>query len=144
MKLLFQPGNSVYVVWCSLKSSAAEEGKHGAKTMVEEGCLKDCDMCFGIHLWNTIPFGEVGISSGPVMANSDRFYITINGRGGHGSMPHDCSDPILAAAALVQNSQQLVSRNLDPRDQGSNKSEKCGLSLIVIIKRCCLVWQYCK
>jgi hypothetical protein len=52
---------------------------------------------FGIHLWSTFPLFHCAIGAGPVMAHSDRFAISIVGRGGHGSMPHDTSDPIVAA-----------------------------------------------
>lgn len=95
----------------------AEEGHFGAKLMVEEGCLETVEMTFGIHLWNTLRLGQVAASNGPVMAHSDRFEIIVEGRGGHGSMPHDTIDPILAAANLVVSAQQIVSRNVDPADK---------------------------
>jgi amidohydrolase len=60
----------------------AEEGGHGAREMVAGGCMQDVTKVFGIHLWNTLQVGEVGISLGPVMANSDRFFVNVNGRGG--------------------------------------------------------------
>ena len=90
----------------------AEEGFHGAKLMVDDGVLQDCTAVYGAHLWTTLPTGQVGVSPGPVMANSDRFVIQVNGRGGHGSMPQDACDPVLAAAALVQSAQQIVARQL--------------------------------
>uniref|UniRef100_A0A7S4L9F0 Peptidase M20 dimerisation domain-containing protein n=1 Tax=Paramoeba aestuarina TaxID=180227 RepID=A0A7S4L9F0_9EUKA len=97
----------------------AEEGYHGARKMVEEGCMEDVEAVFGIHLWNTLAYGKIGISEGPVMANSDRFTIEITGRGGHGSMPHDCADPTLAAANVVLNAQQIVARNLNPMKESA-------------------------
>jgi amidohydrolase len=97
--LLFQPG---------------EEGHHGARLMVEQGCLESVTHVFGIHLWSTLPLYQVGLDAGPVMANSDRFAMHVLGRGGHGSMPHDTADPVVAAAALVLQAQHVVSRNVDP------------------------------
>lgn len=92
----------------------AEEGLHGARLMVEEGCLRDVVSVVGLHLWSTMPVGQVGVSPGPVMANSDRFVLTCQGRGGHGSAPHQAADPVLAAAEVVVSAQQIVSRNIDP------------------------------
>jgi amidohydrolase len=92
----------------------AEEGMHGAREMVAEGCMADVTHVFGAHLWTTLPVGTIAVSTGPVMANSDRFYATVKGRGGHGSMPQDARDPILAAAAVVMQAQQIVSRNTNP------------------------------
>ena len=56
------------------------------------------------------------MQSGTVMAASDRFSITIRGRGGHGAMPHLSADPVVAAAAVVASLQPLVSRETSPTD----------------------------
>jgi amidohydrolase len=58
--------------------------------------------------------GKVFVSVGPVMANSDRFEITVLGKGGHGAIPQGTVDPILAASTIVLSAQQIVSRNTDP------------------------------
>ena len=50
------------------------------------------------------------------MAASDRFNITVSGRGGHGAMPHLSADPVVAAAAVVSALQPLVSRETSPTD----------------------------
>jgi amidohydrolase len=52
------------------------------------------------------------------MAQPDAFTITVNGKGGHGSMPHQTVDPIHAAAQIVVGAQSIISRNLDPLDPG--------------------------
>merc|ERR1719245_550004 len=46
------------------------------------------------------------------MAQSSFFDIKIQGRGGHGSQPHACIDPIVCGAAIVQSLQTIVSRSL--------------------------------
>lgn len=94
----------------------AEEGHHGARLMVDDGCMESVERVYAIHLWNTLAVGQVGLSLGPVMANSDRFKINIVGKGGHGSMPHDCRDPILAQASLILLVQQIASRNTNPTE----------------------------
>jgi amidohydrolase len=96
----------------------AEEIALGAQAMIDDGVLNapEPDVALGLHLWNTIPFGQVGITPGPIMAGADIFEITIQGAGGHGASPHETHDPLLAAAQLVTALQSIVSRNVDPLD----------------------------
>jgi amidohydrolase len=93
---------------------AEEKPPGGAKPMVEAGALDGVDAVFGLHLWQNLPTGCLGIVKGPMMANSDSFTIVVKGKGGHGSMPQATVDPILAASQLVVNVQSIVSRNVDP------------------------------
>jgi len=86
----------------------------GAKLMIEEGALEGVDAIFGLHLWQNLATGIVGVVKGPMMAQPDAFSITIKGKGGHGSMPQQTVDPILVASQLVVNVQSIVSRNIDP------------------------------
>jgi amidohydrolase len=96
----------------------AEEHEGGGRVMVEQGLFRQfpMEMVFGLHNWPGIPVGRMGIISGPVMAGTDRFEITVSGRGGHAAMPHQATDTVLAGASLVQALQSLVSRNVDPLD----------------------------
>lgn len=86
----------------------------GAKRMVDEGALEGVDAIFGLHFWQPLPTGSIGIVKGPMMAQADNFSITVKGKGGHGSAPHLTVDPILVASHLVVNIQSIVSRNIDP------------------------------
>jgi len=86
----------------------------GAKPMIEEGALDGVDAVFGLHLWQSLPTGVLGIVKGPMMAQADDFKIVVKGKGGHGSMPQMTVDPILVAAQLVVSLQSIVSRNVDP------------------------------
>ena len=86
----------------------------GAGPMIEAGALEGVDGIFGIHLWQTLPTGKIGLVKGPVMAQADNFRITVKGRGGHGSMPQATADPIVAAGHLITALQGIVSRNVDP------------------------------
>jgi hippurate hydrolase len=96
----------------------AEEGDGGGRVMVEEGLFErfPMDMVFGLHNWPGLPAGSFGVTEGPVMAGTDRFEISVTGRGGHAAMPHQAIDTILAGSALVQALQSLVSRNTDPQE----------------------------
>jgi amidohydrolase len=86
----------------------------GAKRMIKEGAFEGIDAVFGLHLWQPLPTGTVGIVKGAMMAQPDKFEILVKGKGGHGSMPHTTVDPILVASHLVVNIQSIASRNIDP------------------------------
>ncbi|GAB4351578.1 MAG: amidohydrolase [Cyanophyceae cyanobacterium] len=103
VKLIFQP---------------AEEGPGGAKPMIDAGVLTDpaVDAIIGLHLWNNLPVGTVGVRPGPLMAAVETFKCEIFGRGGHGAMPHQTIDALLVAAQIVTALQAIVARNIDPLD----------------------------
>ena len=84
--------------------------------MIEEGVLKDPrpDRALGLHLWNSLPVGVVGIRPGPTFACLDAIDIVIRGKGGHGAAPHQTVDPIVASAQVVNALQTMVSREVDP------------------------------
>jgi len=94
----------------------AEEGGHGAKKMIEEGCLEGVDYIFGWHNWPAIKFGEAVCPDGVVMAANGTFHIDLYGVGGHSSQPELCRDPVLAGSAVVTALQQIVSRRIAPQD----------------------------
>lgn len=94
----------------------AEEGGQGADRMIEEGALDGVDASLGLHLWNWLPVGKVAVGTGPVMAAVDEFRIVVRGRGGHAAQPQDAEDPVVKAAALVQELQTVVSRSVGPRE----------------------------
>ena len=96
----------------------AEEGKGGAKKMVEEGVIErfGIERAYGLHLSSKYPVGTLGFREGPFYASSDSIEIEINGRGGHGAAPHETVDPILSAANFITSVQQVVSRVIDPTE----------------------------
>jgi amidohydrolase len=103
VKIIFQP---------------AEEGPGGAKPMIEAGVLKNpnVDAIIGLHLWNNLPLGTIGVRSGALMAAVERFTLTIQGKGGHGAMPHQTVDALVLGAQIVGALQTIVSRNVNPID----------------------------
>jgi len=105
VKLAFQP---------------AEELSGGAGAMIEDGVLERpvVAAAFGIHLWNGLPVGTIGVVPGPMMASVDEFEIAVTGKGGHAAMPHLAVDPVLVAAHLITALQSLVSRRRDPFEEG--------------------------
>lgn len=96
----------------------AEEGRAGAKAMIDDGLFDrfPVDAIYGVHNIPGIPAGAIALASGPVMAAADRFSITLRGQGGHAAAPHQGRDPIVAGAALVSALQSVVSRNCPPEE----------------------------
>jgi amidohydrolase len=96
----------------------AEEVVGGAKAMVEDGVLRDPrpDVTVGLHLWNGMPLGRIGVADGPVMAGSSVFILKIVGKGGHAASPQHTIDPVVCAAQVITSFQSIVSRNVNPLD----------------------------
>jgi len=111
----FKQNESLLPHRISLLFQPAEEGGHGAKKMIEEGALKGVDYIYGWHNWPALAYGEALCPDGPVMSGNGTFHITLTGQGGHASQPEMTHDPVLAAAAVTLNLQQIVSRRLPPQ-----------------------------
>ncbi|MEM8638965.1 MAG: M20 family metallopeptidase [Cyanobacteria bacterium P01_G01_bin.54] len=103
VKIIFQP---------------AEEGPGGAKPMIEAGVLQNptVDGMFGLHLWNNLPLGTVGVRPGYLMAAVESFWCTVLGKGGHGAMPHQTVDAVVVGSQIVNALQTVVSRTVNPLD----------------------------
>jgi amidohydrolase len=100
----------------ALFQPAEELSPGGALPMIQAGALEGVDAIFGVHLWTPLPVGVAAAQPGPMMAAADEFTIEIKGKGGHGGLPHETVDSIVAAAHLVVNLQTIVSRNINPAE----------------------------
>lgn len=102
IKLIFQPGE--------------EKLPGGASILIKEGVLDNpkVDAIIGQHVMPFIKTGNVGFRKGLYMASTDEIYITVNGKGGHGAMPHLCVDPVAISAQIIVALQQVVSRKAKP------------------------------
>ena len=98
----------------------AEEGGGGAREMIKDGLFEQFPMeaVFGMHNWPGMEVGKFAVSSGPVMASSNEFKITITGKGGHAAMPHMGIDPVPVACQIVQGFQTILTRNKKPVEAG--------------------------
>ena len=96
----------------------AEEGRAGAKQMIEDGLFEQfpADCVFGMHNFPDIPAGHFAVKSGAMMASFDCFEITLTGQATHAAMPHLGNDAIVAAAQLITALQTIVSRTVNPAD----------------------------
>ena len=108
VRLLFQPS----------EESADEQNKSGAMRMIEEGALDNVDAVFGLHIGAHAPTGIFFVGAGPTMAGTDTFVITIRGKSAHAARPHEGIDAIVLAAHVITACQTIVSRHMDPFEQG--------------------------
>ena len=104
VRFMFQPG---------------EEGWGGAKIMLEEGLLDAGDTpkaVFALHVLPEFPAGTIGCRTGPILAAADTILARIIGHGGHGSAPHEASDPIPPTCEIVQAIQTFITRQFSVFD----------------------------
>lgn len=94
----------------------AEESAGGGRVMVEEGLFErfPCDEVYALHNWPGLPAGTIAVRPGPVMASTDRWDMTIRGKGGHAAFPHQTVDPIYVGAQIITAWQALISREMTP------------------------------
>ncbi|HCG63312.1 MAG TPA: amidohydrolase [Sphaerochaeta sp.] len=88
----------------------------GAQIMIDDGVLENpnVDAAMGIHIWSPLPSGTIGVKSGAVTSSMDVFKVTIKGRGGHTGYPDSAVDPVICAAAVVQQVQTIQTRLVSP------------------------------
>lgn len=104
VKLIFQP---------------AEEGPGGAEPMVKDGVMDGVDAILALHLGllsHEEKNGRIGVSYSNTTAADDQVIITITGKGGHGSTPEVCVDPVAVGGLIINNLQYIVSREVSPHD----------------------------
>jgi amidohydrolase len=72
------------------------------------------DAVFGLHVWQTLAVGKIGVTPGPFMAAVDEFKVTLRGVGTHAAMPHQGRDPVVGLAHVITALQTIASRESDP------------------------------
>jgi amidohydrolase len=94
----------------------AEEKGGGARLLIDNGVLvnPDVNAIFALHCQPDLPVGSIGLRDGPLMAANDLIDIVVKGKGGHGAMPHQAKDALVASAAIIQALATLVTRGIDP------------------------------
>jgi amidohydrolase len=91
----------------------------GALAMIRAGVLENppIDAVLGLHVWQELPSGAVGITAGPAFASIDLVTLKVRGKGGHGATPQLAVDPILISAHIITALEAVVSRETDPLEK---------------------------
>jgi len=94
----------------------AEEGRGGARSMIEDGLFTrfPCDMVFGLHNMPGLAPDQMAVVPGPQLASSDSWRLTFTGIGTHGAKPHLGRDAITAAGQFLAALQTIPGRVIDP------------------------------
>ena len=102
----------------------AEEGAGGARACEADGILEGVTAAFGLHLWNQLPVGTIGVNRGALMAAVDEFSIDVEGPGGHGAAPHETYDAIVGAARIVEATRRSCRARSLPSTRPSSASAR--------------------
>ena len=96
-----------------------EEHGLGAQAMIDDGLFDrfPMDAIYGMHNMPGRPTGQLAMKPGAIMAGEDNFSLTIVGRGGHASQPHQHIDPRVIGAEIILAMQSIVARSIDPAEQ---------------------------
>jgi amidohydrolase len=115
-KMRDQISGSIKFIFQPAEEGAPQGEEGGALLMIKEGALENPkpSAIFGLHTMPGIEAGQIGYHSGAAMASSDRFTITIRGKGSHGAQPQLGVDAVTIAAEAVTALQTIRSRRIDP------------------------------
>ena len=94
---------------------AEEAFPGGGEEMVQEGAASGLEAIIAFHCDPTLEVGRVGMRPGAITASADRFYVTLEGPGGHTARPHRTVDLVYAAGLLASQLPGLVDRSTDAR-----------------------------
>ena len=96
-----------------------EEHGLGAQAMIDDGLFDrfPIDAIYGMHNMPGRPAGQLAMKPDGIMAGEDNFSLTIVGRGGHASQPHQHIDPLVISAEIILAMQSIVARSIDPAEQ---------------------------
>jgi len=98
-----RPNTTVFVF------QPAEEFGTGARLMIDGNALDGVDVIYGSHVWPDIEAGKIGLMDGPLMAGADKFVVRVQGKGGHGSQPERCNNPLPACTSIADGIHQVKS-----------------------------------
>ncbi|MCO6450117.1 MAG: amidohydrolase [Caldilineales bacterium] len=108
VKLIFQPSEE-YI---------GDDGRSGAKLMMEEGVGEGIDAIIGVHVDPSLNVGNVALRPGPMMASADRFELEILGQAAHGAYAYQGVDAIVLAAQVINAAQTVISRRIPAVKEG--------------------------
>ncbi len=101
LRVLFQP--------------AEESFPGGARDMIRENVMDGVGSILAFHVDPSLRTGMVGFRPGAITSSADRFYITLEGPGGHTARPHKTVDLVGAAGHVITHLPSLLQRRIDAR-----------------------------
>ena len=109
------PGEVMFVFQPAEEGPPTPGEVAGAKLMMDEGLFRDFkpDAVLGLHVWASLPVGDIGVRAGPTMAAVDEWTLKVTGKQTHGARPWDGVDPITVGAQILLGAQSIVARQIN-------------------------------
>ncbi len=98
--------------------AAEEKLPGGAKQLCADGVMNDVDFIFGMHSSSGYPLGTVVVCHGVSSAAIGIYEVTVTGKGGHGSAPHECLNPVPVACMIANSLNQIMAEKKSPTECG--------------------------
>lgn len=99
----------------------AEESENGGKLAYEQGVFQGAwrpDEFYALHVTPDLPSGTIGCRLGTLFAGTTEVNIDLQGQDGHAAYPQRANDMIVAASAMIEQIQTIISRSIDPIEGG--------------------------
>jgi len=97
-----------------------EEGHDGAGHMLAQNMHMVAGekpiAAYGLHVFSLPEAGMFMTRKDTLMASAGDMFVTIKGRGGHGSMPWTAKDPITGMIEILSSMQTFIIKNFDALD----------------------------
>ena len=94
---------------------AEELNPGGSQSIIDTGALNDVDAAIGLHIIPNLKTGSIHVHlDGAATTAADGFFLNIQGKGSHGSMPQRGIDPIIVGTQIINQFQTIVSRYTTP------------------------------
>lgn len=114
-KVLYELKDSLHGSVKLIFQHAEELNPGGSQAIVDSGLIDDVDAVVGLHIIPNLPCGSIHVHpSGPATTAADGFFLHIQGKGSHGSMPQNGIDPIIIGTQIITQLQTIVSRMVTP------------------------------
>lgn len=112
------PAGTLRFIFQPSEETTDDEGKSGARRMVEEGVMEGVDAVIGLHLGGPLPSGKIFFAAGPIMAGAAEIHIDVHGKSSHAGMPEAGIDALVLAARAVVAVQDAAPKNRSPVKDG--------------------------
>ncbi|MEB7742662.1 amidohydrolase, partial [Escherichia coli] len=108
------PGRVIFIF------QPAEEIGQGARKMMEDGIFEawPYDEIYGFHNMPRLPANTLALCHGAITGASDRFSLSVTGRGGHSSVPHLSINPVNLISQIITAWQSVISDSVPATEMG--------------------------